>query len=532
MSTPEATVLVIDDEPGIVRLCVRLLEKAGFKVDSVTAPGEGIAILKKSQIDLLLVDIRMPEMDGFEVMAQARQHQPDLAVVIMTGFGTIETAMQALREGADGLILKPFSEGEELVKAVRGALQESQQKREMARLQAIRPMLDMTEALFSETRPDRLMDLILNAICGHLRCTHAGYYRRKVGEDRLELAASRGTPLPEEDSRPEGGPLARADVWKVPIAVNLDGPGDPALQEILTEHELGSVMCAPVSRHEDSSVLMAGRDPGEPVFGASDLDLFGILARQAAVALENARLYDELRSFVRQVEDSQRALLQAEKMAAVGRLTASIAHEVNNPLQSVRNCLHLVGREELSEEERLNYLDMAQDELERLMNTVQRMLDFYRPGVAHRKPTDVNELVQRVLALMQQQLIHQQIEVQTDLAEELPLVVVVSNQLQQVLFNLILNAMGVMPEGGEIFIESKIGKQGVEIYVEDTGPGVAPEIREHLFEPFTSAREDGTGLGLSVSYGILTAHGGSLDLVPGRGKGARFRVTLPVKEAV
>jgi two-component system NtrC family sensor kinase len=261
--------------------------------------------------------------------------------------------------------------------------------------------------------------------------------------------------------------------------------------------------------------------------------MFGILARQTAVALENARLYEELRTYVRQVEESQRALIQSEKMAAVGRLTASIAHEVNNPLQSVRNCLHLIGREGLPKEDHNRYLQMAKDELERLMHTVQRMLDFYRPGALQRKPTDINGLLQRVLDLLQQQLVHQNITAHMDLEENLPPVVVVSNQIQQVFFNLLLNAMGMMPKGGEISITTRLitrGAKAISVIVEDTGPGVPPELRERIFEPFMSTKEDGTGLGLSVSYGILTAHGGNLGLVEGQGKGACFRVMIPVEE--
>jgi signal transduction histidine kinase len=107
---------------------------------------------------------------------------------------------------------------------------------------------------------------------------------------------------------------------------------------------------------------------------------------------------------------------------------------------------------------------------------------------------------------------------------------VVTNQLQQVFFNLILNALEVMPEGGELTIASKELKGQLEITFQDTGPGIAMEHRAHIFEPFVTTRENGTGLGLSVSYGILTAHGGSLDLVEGSGRGACFRVRLPLEE--
>jgi signal transduction histidine kinase len=364
-----------------------------------------------------------------------------------------------------------------------------------------------------------------------MRCQHAAVYQRNPGENELKLVGKFGSPLPEDNSRASAGLVGRADHWSVPIWVNQEGPGDEELRQVLNDHGLGTVICTPVARGEGGLVFMAARDSGQEGFQLADLETFGLLARQADVALENARLYGELRAYVRQVEESQRALLQAEKMSAVGRLTASIAHEVNNPLQAMSNCLHLVGRDELEEGERESYLKLAQEELDRLMKTVQRMLDFYRPGALNREQTDLNELINRVLTLLEKQLLNKNIEVKTNFDNKLPSVIVVSNQMQQVFFNLIINAMEAMPDGGKLEITTKRDKINVEAYLQDNGVGISPEIRNNIFEPFMTTREDGTGLGLSVSYGILTAHGGNLELVPGKGKGTCFRVSLPIEEA-
>ncbi len=293
---------------------------------------------------------------------------------------------------------------------------------------------------------------------------------------------------------------------------------------------MSSVLCAPVLRHVEYSVLLAARQAGEPIFSEADVEMFGILVQQAAGAMENARLYGELRDYVRQVEESQQALIQAEKMAAVGRLTASIAHEINNPLQALRNCLHLAGRAELDLEQRGDYLELAESELRRLMSTVQRMLDFYRPGTVEQEIADVNQLVQRVHKLLRKQLEENNIQVYEDLDLDMPSVYVMANQIQQVFFNIILNAMDAMPEGGEIYIETTRRDGQVEIIFEDTGPGVPLESSEQIFEPFMSTRENGTGLGLSVSYNIVDAHHGSLDLLLDRDRGACFRIRLPILE--
>jgi len=528
-------VLVVDDELGIIRLCQRLLERAGFKVVAFSEPDEGAAYLELEHVDLLLVDIRMPELDGFQLIDLSRRRQPDLAVVVMTGFGTVDTAIEALRRGADGLILKPFS-GVELVQTVKRAIQDNQRKQDVLRLQTLRPLFAIAEALFRETNPDRLQGLLLDSICGHLHCEHAGFYQLEGAGGRFKLVHSRGSLQAEEDSDAEGSLFGRLDVWEAPILVNAEGPGDATLQSMLTKRGLGSWMAAPLRGPAGLTpglgVLVAARDRGEPVFRDPDQEMFAILSHQAEVALDNARLNAELRAYIRQVENSQRALIQAEKVAISGRLTATIAHEINNPLQAVQNCLHLAGRKELTVEERQEYLGMAQSELERLMITVHRMLDYYRPSAVDRKPVDLNDETQQVLALVERQLADHGIHVKARFAKKLPLTLGVSDQIRQVLLNLILNAMEAMPDGGTLYIETFAEKDHVSLTIEDTGPGIPLDQRERIFEPFVSTKEGGTGLGLAVSYGIVSAHGGSLDLVQSRSKGACFRMTLPVGEGL
>ncbi len=528
-------IMVLDDDAGVARLCERVLKRAGYEVIAVTNPQQGAKVLQQARVDLLLVDIRMPRVDGFQVMEIARTHQPDLAIVVMTGFGTVETAIQALRLGANGLILKPFEDKEELLRSVEQALNENEHKREMARLQVLRPLIQITQSLFVETRAEKLIDLILHTICTHLHCQHAGVYRRSSEDRILRLVASRGAPPPGEVSDFGGGPIARADAWWAPVQVNLDGPDDSNMRGVLEDHDFSSLMCAPVHRNsQDRSLVLAARSRGDPVFSDADMEMFTMLARQINVALENARLYSDLRASLRQVEESQRALIQAEKMAAIGRLTAGIAHEVNNPLQSVRNCLHLAGREDLDGDKKAHYLSLAQDELERLMKTIRDMLDFYRPGTPSRVLTDINSVVESVLSLLEQQLKKQKISVSSHFSPEMSKIFIARNQIQQVFFNIILNAMEAMPGGGQIAIETGVTRDGVEVLLQDSGPGIPEDVKASIFEPFNSTKKQGIGLGLSVSYGIVDAHGGKIELFNGknqdRAAGACFRITLPAVE--
>src|SRR5512134_1527182 len=183
-------VLVVDDEPGIALLCKRILSRAGYDVTSETDPRAAIEHLQHTHVDLLLVDIRMPEVDGFDVISRTQMVQPDVATLVMTGFGTVETAIRALRQGVDGLLLKPFNKSEELLLAVRQALADNQRKRDTARVSALRPLFNVTETLFAETDHDRLLELILSAICDHLHCSNLPYYQVENG--KVSVVAQRG----------------------------------------------------------------------------------------------------------------------------------------------------------------------------------------------------------------------------------------------------------------------------------------------------------------------------------------------------
>ena len=214
-------VLVVDDEAGIALLCKRLLTRAGFQVTSLTDPRLAVEHLQNHPVDLLLVDIRMPEVDGFEVIAHARRVQPAIAILVMTGYGTVETAIRALRQGVDGLLLKPFERGNELIEAVQQALADNQQKSDAARTQALRPLFTITESLLSETQRDRLLELITSAICGYLRCPHSGYYlAEKSGE--LQMQAERGRAIREKFQAILVNRKAQTRLWPADRIIDVD----------------------------------------------------------------------------------------------------------------------------------------------------------------------------------------------------------------------------------------------------------------------------------------------------------------------
>ena len=172
---------------------------------------------------------------------------------------------------------------------------------------------------------------------------------------------------------------------------------------------------------------------------------------------------------------------------------------------------------------------MAQGEVQRLIEIVQRMLDFYRPSRGQVGPADINSIVDNVLALAQKRLQHSDVRVHTQLAPSLPLATVVPDQISQVFLNVVINAIEAMPSGGDLWLETLLSKDGREVLISfrDNGLGLSSEQLANLFEPFFTTKPDGTGLGLAISYGIVERHGGAIEVLSQPGLGATFVVKLP-----
>ncbi|MCP4415492.1 MAG: GAF domain-containing protein, partial [Chloroflexi bacterium] len=265
------------------------------------------------------------------------------------------------------------------------------------------------------------------------------------------------------------------------------------------------------------------------------------LAAQAAVAVQNALLYKMEREQFYRLQQSQAQLIQAEKMGALGRLVATIAHEVNNPIQAMTGCLTLVTEELDREQDREKvdlYLGIIKSELGRVATIVRNLREFYRSGQERLQPTDLHSVLESVLKLTSKQLQQSSVLVERMWVEVLPTVQANPNHLKQVFLNLILNAIDAMLEGGTLRIVTVLDKMqlrnslqvvtAVRIEVSDTGIGMPPEIVAHLFEPFFTTKDHGSGLGLSISYSIIEAHNGEFMVSSQVGSGTTFTILLPV----
>jgi two-component system cell cycle sensor histidine kinase/response regulator CckA len=224
-------------------------------------------------------------------------------------------------------------------------------------------------------------------------------------------------------------------------------------------------------------------------------------------------------------------VLHTERLAAMGRLAAALAHEINNPLHAIGNGLELVLDFPLEAGEQREYLQAALREIERLQALTGRVLDFARPPQLERRPIDAAEIVHHALALSSKQLQHNQIAIELNLPGGLPQVMASRDHLTQVFLNLIINAIEAMPQGGTLSISACSRDDHVELSFADTGAGIPPESLAMIFEPFYTTKEDGTGLGLAVSHNIIREHGGSITVRNTSG-GAEFTLSLPAVGAL
>ncbi len=237
----------------------------------------------------------------------------------------------------------------------------------------------------------------------------------------------------------------------------------------------------------------------------------------------------------RKLIETQEKLLHSEKLAAMGRLTSQIAHELNNPLYGIMNTLELLKTEVSPQSKRRKVLDMALSETVRLTELLRKMLSFSKPDEEERQPTDINTILDEILLLVGKQLRENSIRISSSFADDLGEVYASRNQLRQVFLNMINNARDAMPDGGTLTVKTLTKGDNIYIEITDTGIGIREENMERIFDAFFTTKDSikDVGLGLSVCYGFIKEHGGDIRVSSKWGSGTTFTITLPIyKEGV
>ena len=222
-------------------------------------------------------------------------------------------------------------------------------------------------------------------------------------------------------------------------------------------------------------------------------------------------------------------MIRTEKLAAMGTLSAGVAHEVNNPLASISSLIQMMQSKQNLDERTRENLKLISSQIQRITQVTRDMMDFARARPAAKSLINVNEIIETSLRLASFDKSFQKLTLEKNLSDDELVTLADSDQLQQVFLNLFLNARDAMPDGGQLFIETLPNGKDIKIEISDSGAGINEADIKKIFDPFftTKPAGKGTGLGLAVCYGIITAHGGKIEVLKNQNAGTSFFITLP-----
>jgi signal transduction histidine kinase len=268
-----------------------------------------------------------------------------------------------------------------------------------------------------------------------------------------------------------------------------------------------------------------------PITG-EDIGFLNLLANQAALAIENSRLYANLQEINTQLLNTQGRLIQSEKLAALGEVVASIAHEIKNPLVSIGGFARRLERNLRDNSTEKKYMRIVLKEVNRLENVLNQTLVYSKDIPLPSSPQDINRIIEDCLFILEGELKDRRISVRKDLEPRLPLLPSDPQQMKQIFLNLFVNAMQAMGSDGRLSVKTLVDREkdgpALQIEVADTGGGIAQESLENIFNPFFTTKQDGTGLGLAITHKIITRYGGAIDVINSPGSGATFVIKFPL----
>ncbi len=484
------SLLLVEDNQDDAALVERHLRKNGFapQMTRVETAAEMQAALAAGLPDLVIADYNLPKFSGPEALLLARGSGYDLPFIMMSGAISEETAVESMRAGAQDYVTKQNLA--RLIPVVERELREASARR--SRVAAERA-LAVSEARFHHLVDAMPMGLLISHGAGQITYANAGA-ERLLGYRR--------------------DAMLRGDITLGSVCSALQAP--VAELEQRANEEPFEAVC-----------MTASGEPVEALIGMAFLDRSQTDGeRELAVFI--ADLSHQKRS--------EEVLRRTEKLAVAGRLAASIAHEINNPLAAITNCLYLVEQSSMDDDGRI-YLHMAQKELDRVAQITVQTLRFHRQS-SRPVPTRTSDLIETVLALFDSRIRRQGIAIERRYREASP-IFAYEGEVRQVIVNLLGNAMDATPSGGCIRVRTAgtrdwaTGAKGLAVTVGDNGTGMSAETIARLFEPFYSTKGiTGTGLGLWVSREIVDRHHGNIRVrsrlsVDGEPGHTLFRVFFP-----
>jgi len=413
-----------------------------------------------------------------------------------------------------------LTEGAEhnLLKDLNSMMEPQRESAQNVILSHLRNLYRQGRDFFGAEHIDPLTTLTLNILKLAFQCDYAGMTIHRQGEeDDYHVSYYMGRSAPIYPSR------------------MIHAPG------IVEEGEVGKGMIGGIQRGEGLSSLIWSPIPGENgpgglfllgktkgSFTRGDLEQLILFSAHVARVIQYVRMKVGRRRERERWSREQEAMVKSEKMSSINRLMSSVAHHLNNPLQAIQINLELAMRARIRDQKQDHYLNVVQDEVERLRRIVADMMDQYRPGQREKTWVSIQETIEDALTLFAPELEENGIQVVKGFEEDLPPVWGFTEALGQVFIQLISNAVDAMPRGGELKLETRLQNETITCMIRDNGIGIPEELQDEIFDPFTGTKENCHGLGLTICDNIVTQHQGKIELLNADQEGTTIRISLPI----
>ena len=387
---------------------------------------------------------------------------------------------------------------------------------------------EISNVIHSSTHTDEVLDLIVWKVTETLEAKGSLLRILNLDSGKLELSAAYGLSEAYLSKGPATQQSIITEVYKQKLYVIIDDVlNDPRVQYPREAYQEGirMVLDLPLVFRDNIAGLLRVYFPDLRAIEEDEIDFAVALAQQCACAIDKARLIEE-----QQARDDQLAL-HTEKLSALGRMAAGIAHEINNPLAGVllysSNLLKKVPEDGPLKEG----MEIIIRETQRCKIIIQELLEFARDRDPKKTTADIHQIIDRAAHMLENEFRLRHIRLQKKYSQQIDSCLLDENQLQQVFVNLLLNAAHAIDQEGTVEIRTRAEPSGgwMVIELQDSGCGIPPEHVNKIFEPFFSTKKNGSGLGLAVSYGIIQNHQGELTVESTPGKGACFTITLPIR---
>lgn len=381
-------------------------------------------------------------------------------------------------------------------------------------------------AIVAQSDSQAVLQVIINSARASLYASGAVLWLKRKGH--LVAVALSGTPQPVQRYLPVGGNvLSHVMQQATPLITELS-PTDASIYPVGSVHR---TICVPlVSSKQTIGVIQANNPAGHNWFKADNEWRLRQLASWSVIAINNAELYHRTHTALQRERAAHTRAVEAEKLTALGRLVAAVAHEVNNPLQIAQSALEwTMNTRYVLDEVMTENLQTVQDAIDQISEVIQNLRDTYRENDEQRA-VDLNQMVQQLTEMVSFNARQKRIDLCLDLDSSLPLARCVPHEIRQVLLNLLLNAIDAVDERGDICVRTTHDPTNSEIciIVEDNGEGIPDDVMASIFEPFFTTKREGSGLGLAISREIIEQHRGHITAASVRGSGTKFMVWLPV----